>query len=359
MTCANVCIKRMRDPSINCIAANLLQKVGQAGAFRLITLAGGANNRVFQIRAGKNVFLLKIYFRDAFDRRDRLGTEYSFLSFAWNHGITCVPRPYAVDWKNGAALYEFISGRRFRAGDISLDTVRQAADFFIQMNLNLSSPEAAKLPTASEACFSMNEHMECVRRRVARLVLISGQTQYDRQAVTFIQTRLFPAWQQIESIISRLSQRLFKSFTQPIRPIVRRISPSDFGFHNAILPRMGTIRFIDFEYAGWDDPAKTVCDFFCQVAMPVPQSFLPFFTKAILADQTKHEQEACRRRIRFLLPLYQIKWGCILLNEFLPTDSARRDFAQAGESRIKRKARQLKKANALFDRLVFPKEIDL
>ena len=33
------------------------------------------------------------------------------------------------------------------------------------------------------------------------------------------------------------------------------ILPGDFGFHNAIRTTKG-VKFIDFEFAGWDDPAK-------------------------------------------------------------------------------------------------------
>ena len=40
------------------------------------------------------------------------------------------------------------------------------------------------------------------------------------------------------------------------------ISPSDFGLHNAKLGEDGKLAFFDFEYAGWDDPAKTIADFF-------------------------------------------------------------------------------------------------
>ena len=32
------------------------------------------------------------------------------------------------------------------------------------------------------------------------------------------------------------------------------------------------LRFLDFEYAGWDDPAKLIGDFFCQPAIPAPHS---------------------------------------------------------------------------------------
>ena len=56
---------------------------------------------------------------------------------------------------------------------------------------------------------------------------------------------------------------------RPLDQQDRCLSPSDFGFHNA-LAQGETVRFIDFEYAGWDDPAKTVCDFFHHPGVPVP-----------------------------------------------------------------------------------------
>ena len=49
-----------------------------------------------------------------------------------------------------------------------------------------------------------------------------------------------------------------------LAPQHRCLSPSDFGFHNALLrgrPGVPGARdwvFLDFEYFGWDDPAKTV-----------------------------------------------------------------------------------------------------
>ena len=61
------------------------------------------------------------------------------------------------------------------------------------------------------------------------------------------------------------------------------LSPSDFGFHNALLGPDGKLCFIDFEYAGWDDPAKLICDFFCQPQTPVPQAHLGFICQR--ADQ--------------------------------------------------------------------------
>jgi hypothetical protein len=49
----------------------------------------------------------------------------------------------------------------------------------------------------------------------------------------------------------------------------RTLSPSDFGLHNAIRRPDGSLAFVDFEYFGWDDPAKTLVDFVLHPGMLV------------------------------------------------------------------------------------------
>lgn len=130
----------------------------------------------------------------------------------------------------------------------------------------------------------------------------------------------------------------------------RCISPSDFGFHNALLTDDGRLRFIDFEYAGWDDPAKTVCDFFCQPALPVPLEYYGTFIDAVVAG-LQEPQKHCQR-IDLLLPVYQIKWCCILLNNFLEVGSWRRHFAGETVDQEEQKVRQLQKARMALQSLV-------
>ena len=121
-------------------------------------------------------------------------------------------------------------------------------------------------------------------------------------------------------------------------PRQRVVSPSDFGFHNCLVTDAG-LRFIDFEYAGWDDPAKMACDFFYQPEVPVPQPFLPGFIERVEAV------------VRLLLPVYGVKWCCIMLNEFLPMGDTRRAFARADISLESRRADQLRKVEAALARL--------
>jgi hypothetical protein len=105
------------------------------------------------------------------------------------------------------------------------------------------------------------------------------------------------------------------------------------------------LKFIDFEYAGWDDPAKLVCDFFCQPKVPVDMKYFSSFTDSI--SSLSFDKEAFREKCKILLPVYKIKWCCIMLNDFLVVDNNRRSFAKQGNSII-RKQDQLIKAKQYF-----------
>ncbi len=300
----------------------LLDQVGLRGPFLLTPLRGGSNNRVFRVETRNGATLLKQYFHHPDDMRDRLGTEFAFATFAWTHGLRCIPKPLVCDSKKRLGLFEYIEGQPLQADDVNEDAVNAALLFFSDLNRHKNSSDAAVLPLASEACFSLAEHLQSVERRVMKLQMIE-----DKSAQQFVRDELMPAWNKIVKSIP--------ADDAPIPLAERCLSPSDFGFHNALRGMDGRIRFLDFEYAGWDDPAKLVCDFFCQPAVPVSSAYLKQFTREVAGDQAE-------KRITLLLPLYRVKWCCILLNEFLPTESTRRRFAR-GKIENK-KHQQLEKA---------------
>jgi hypothetical protein len=128
----------------------------------------------------------------------------------------------------------------------------------------------------------------------------------------------------------------------------RCLSPSDFGFHNALLTADG-LKFFDFEYAGWDDPAKLCCDFFCQPQLPVALTHWELFVNGLAVALGAKDLPA---RARLLVPAYQIKWCCIMLNEFLRGEQSRREFALGGGAAEERKRIQLDKAQAALRRQI-------
>ncbi len=330
-------------------ATELFEKTGLGGGPVLTPLLGGANNRVFKAVVGDNSILLKAYFQHPDDPRDRLGAEFSFSTFAWQNGLRCLPQPIARDATNHLGLYEYVEGRRLSPKEVTERVVEEALGFYQELNRHREQPDAVRLPNGSEACFSIGEHLRCVERRMERLLAIEGSSSIDRAADSFIRHDLASAWMDVVDRTRGHCRELGLPLDQEIPRKDRRLSPSDFGFHNAILPVDDRLRFIDFEYAGWDDPAKMVCDFFCQPAVPVPPEYFEPFTRSVasgLSDPDLH-----RARIETLLPLYQLKWCCILLNDFLSVGGHRRRYAESGLLEEDRKARQLRKAQEALHRL--------
>jgi hypothetical protein len=326
----------------------LAARAGLGVAQKIERLAGGANNRVFRLTTTSgNEAVLKAYFRHPDDPRDRLGVEFAFARYAWTAGVRCLPQPLAYDDPSGLGLFEYVRGRRLLPEEVDEAAIDQALRFFTALNESRHGSDAARLPLASEACFSVEDHLACVRRRLERLTTLPVCTDLESEARTLVQGNLIPAWNEIEAEVRR-AQPLGRDVQ--LAQAERVLSPSDFGYHNALLAEDGRLRFLDFEYAGWDDPVKLVCDFFCQPAVPAPPAAFARFARTIATVLPRPEVFLARTNL--LLPVYQTKWCCILLNEFLPAGHRRRQFASPVSGLEERQAQQLDKARQGFAALV-------
>jgi len=321
------------------LTSKLMASAGRGEPRALSRLAGGKNNQVYRVDTGmERPLVLKRYFIDARDQRDRLGAEWNFLSAAWSRGIRCIPEPLAYDATAHAALYGFVEGRKLTAAEVASAHVDTAIDFVLAVNAR----PRAELAPASEACFSLSEHIATVERRVARLAALDPGAPHARDARLFVSSRLKPAWEAVKSRLAVEASQAGLAMHDRLSPADCCLSPSDFGFHNALVDEAGRLSFLDFEYAGRDDPAKLVSDFFCQPDIAVPLAYHAAFI-ARLADGLMLEAKG-RARCRLLLDAYRIKWTCIILNDFLPLGDARRTFADESD-RATRCAAQLAKAD--------------
>jgi hypothetical protein len=324
---------------------SLLTRAGLPGPFQVRDLPGGGNNKVYRIQTPGKAALLKVYFRDPADTRDRLGAEFAFSTFAWNAGIRVIPQPLAQDEAEGMAMYEFLDGRPLVSAEVNESAVQQAISLFCEVNRHKVRPDAQLLRSGSEACFTMAEHLACVDRRMKRFIQLDCTRPVGHEARKLVDERLIPAWTRIRANVVANGAAL----DAPLQPGDRCLSPSDFGFHNSIDDGSGRLKFVDFEYAGWDDPAKTVCDFFCQPDVVVPPSFFGSVSRAFVADLS--DPESHLRRIDLLLPVYRVKWCCIMLNDFLPLGSRRRAFAKDPAAQEQRRIEQLRKVRLSLDAL--------
>jgi hypothetical protein len=283
----------------------------------------GGNNRVFCLgMADGSRLALKYYPSQQVDRRDRLGQEYEALSFLAQHGVELTPRPLASDRDENCALYEWFDGEaavlRPQPGDVD-----QLADFLVDLQKLREAPGAKSLRTASAGIFSPAEAVAQCEQRLHRLLEQAGADPALRE---FIDRDLAPSAALAHRRVETRYAKLGRDPATELAPAQRALSPSDFGLHNAMRSETGRLRFIDFEYFGWDDPVKLASD----TALH-PGSNFPEPGARRLIERLSREFEpldpafAVRRDV--LYPVFGLIWCLIILNDFLPESRSRRVMA--------------------------------
>ncbi|MBI5625229.1 MAG: hypothetical protein HY924_15735 [Elusimicrobia bacterium] len=333
-------------PEASPVAARIERLLGRK-VRSLGRLRGGRNSRVYLASAdGDQRFIVKRYFRHPSDRRDRLGVEFGGLKFLWKRGMRCIPEPIAADPAGGLALYRQVDGSPIRGSNVAEEDIRQAVRFLADLKALSRLTAARALPPASEACFSVAAIVRNLRLRLAALTPSSARTPSHAALRDFVKRDLEPsvhdfgAWSRSRLTHARIS------YAAPLKRAERTLSPSDFGFHNALRDRSGGIIFLDFEYFGWDDPAKAISDFLLHPAMRLCRDHKVRFVEGCLdrLDATGH----LAARLSAVFPLFGLKWCMILLNEFVPRLRLRRDFAAGRQASEDVLDRQLEKARRML-----------
>ena len=294
-------------------------------------VGGGGNSRIYKLpgpHAGK------VYFGQRRHDRNRLEVEFNALQFLWKHGVRCVPRPIAADAQTGHAVYEFIDGTKLSGADVTEADIDAAVEFLATLKRLASAPDAAALPPAAEACFAVPAVVENLQTRLARVTAVPALQD-------FLNDRFRPT-------LTRVMERLPVEAELPLEQ--RTLSPSDFGFHNALRRPDGRLAFLDLEYFGWDDPAKMVSDFLLHPALELPEPLKRRFADGVYRRFGANKSLA--NRVETVYPLFGLKWCLIMLNEFVPEDLQRRGFASGGSlDRAAAQARQLDKARRMLARI--------
>jgi|LauGreDrversion4_1035100.scaffolds.fasta_scaffold22289_3 hypothetical protein len=297
--------------------------------FQSNRIRAGRNSAVYKISYNKSSWILKHYFSHSSQSKSRLLTEYHFLEFLSDANISNVASPIAMDKKNQLALYTFLPGKI--PSEISLFHIDEATDFILKLYSLKDNANAALIDRAVDSCYTLNEHIDLVDMRIREL---SGSCDHSPEFTEWFNGTLVPTWQNIKSQIAQ--NDIFE------KSEILTISPSDFGFHNA-LDCDCRLSFVDFEYAGWDSLSKLACDFICQPEVPISNEQANYFLEMMAKEISSPE---FNNRIKFLLPLHRIKWCCIMLNVFKST--GRLKFAHSGVVASDILNIQLNKAKSYF-----------
>lgn len=299
------------------------------------------NNRTYTIENNGNRYFAKQFFQNKDDLRNRFNAEFAFGSYAQKAAPGFTPRIIASDAVNRIIIYEFINGKALRKNEIGEIEIRQAAAFFCELNEKTSLQSADTLLPASEACFSITDHLTLIDNRIRQLGLIKPESEEDEQALVLIE-KIKTIWNGIVTEIHSSCHTHGFDLKEELPAQCRVVSTSDFGFHNALAGEKGKLIFLDFEYAGWDDPAKMLGDFFGQIQIPVPETFFDFFVELTFSHLPSADY--LTKRARILYPAFRMKWACIAMNVYLPVHLDRRKFSNPDLDVAELKRTQLAKA---------------
>jgi len=304
-------------------------------------LAGGRNNRVFRVETTAGTVAAKQYFPGG--DWDRIEAETRFLRFCRDKGIRRTPRFLAEDRAAFLALHEWLDGTTLKPGAVTTDNVGDAAAFLKELRRAARDAELAAYPAARDACLRLEDFFRSPRQRLRELrdalAANSRKAPVAEKAERFLETVLLPKWPHIERLA--LEKITVPDLTTPFDSRLCFVSPSDFGFHNALLSANGEVRFVDFEYAGRDSVAKAIADFVCQPSAPPPTGALDMLIDAVAAGPLiRNELSGI---LDIAMPLARMKFCCIILNDFKNMDAKRRLFS-LGPAMTNRLAEQLDKA---------------
>ncbi len=303
----------------------------------------GGNNRIFKVATVEAAYALKVYPVIADDPRDRLGVEFTALSFMSGHGLGNVPGPVRQDPTANLGLFEWIEGEAIEfPTEMDIDA---AVEFAGTLHRLSGLDEARRLPNASEACLSAAETLDQVARRLTRL----DKAAANHPALAAFLTRDFrPAFEARRDATWKQLATWAEDPADQLDVARLTLSPSDFGFHNSLRVPSGEVVFFDFEYFGWDDPVKLTSDFILHPGMSLTEGQRRRFVEG--AKTVFSGDKTFASRLALMYAFFGYRWCMIILNEFLPERWRRRAFATE-QDRTAAQLRQLEKARLLLDRV--------
>jgi len=312
-------------------------------------VAGGGNNELFRVELkGYGDVAVKRYSDGGQGMSERLKREYTAVSFLNRAKISCVPTALKCDYAHGLGFYSWVDGRKLSSGDISEGEIDQVVNFLSALSELSLGEDAKDLPQAKDAGLSVESVVMQIYNRLTRFEAVKSS---NLELADFLDGRYARALLVVTEKLELECRRLGIGLSKELERCYQTLSPSDYGFHNALRGKNGKLTFLDFEYFGWDDPVKMLCDFMWHPGMDLSVNCKRYFIEKAV------DRFSCDpffiMRLRLFYPLYGLIWALILLNDFLPNVWGARERAGIVTRNCKDEILQakLEKAGAYLSRI--------
>jgi hypothetical protein len=277
------------------------------------------NNRLLHLWShDEREAVVKIYYRDD---RHRLDREYSVLRFLNTRGMAELPMALLRDDDLGCAVYSFEDGTCRSGPALTMKQVEAIAAFAAALHHIRPGTPGAGFRASVGATFSLADQVAAIRRR------LSWFTSFARNPAAFPSVRALCAEIDVETVIERLIDIVLHGATDKIVPREAwSLTSGDLAPHNILVHDDGSIRVLDFEYSGWDDPVISSGDF---LASDSCQGLAPECTLAYVSAfrELAGLSDAEIARSRRVAALMEIGWSVVHLSLVVPERFAVKQFA--------------------------------
>jgi hypothetical protein len=278
-----------------------------------VSFAGsGSNSRIFKIKTSEQDYALKFFRKNPNDVNNRLAAELAASQFFKKFNIPNTSELIQYSDIYNCALFNWIEGTKIE--QITRSEIDGALSFIRKIFQVKHGPEVNSFPFGIEACVS---GIEVVNQIKKRLINLERSASLHNELSTLLTNKFKPLLNEITITANETYVLSNHNFNDQIKDELLILSPVDFGFHNAILKNKQLI-FFDFEYFGWDDPTHLIADTVLHPGMIISNEDKKYFMEVSL-ELLRKRDPFIENRYAALIPLYALRWACIILNPFLDT----------------------------------------
>jgi len=216
------------------------------------------NNFLYELHTQHDeTYVLKRFFEKGSGDHDRLRTEVKSLEALADAGVGQIPGALWTDKKDWV-LFDFVPGKS--PEKVGNKDVNALTRWLLALDDKSAALRNKRLPPAHDARLSLRSYLDGINR-LWNPVLEAAQRKGPQSVMLFMMTDLEQLRQDNINHFYLWCKREKWDLDKPLARKEQIFSPGDFGFHNTLRHRE-TLTFLDFEHAGWDDPAKMLADFF-------------------------------------------------------------------------------------------------
>jgi thiamine kinase-like enzyme len=287
-------------------------------------LSSSGNNRIYKVemKSGQK-YVVKQYLQLEEDSRPRLQAEFEHLGALWEIGLRNIPQPFVRE--ESRAVYSLIEGMPVKS--VGSEEMARVLSFLSHLSDVSSKLSGFSILPGSDSRTCLGDYIDQIEKRYDRIILGATDSEWEKETCEFMTQSVLPHKVFIFNKFYDSIECLGWNAQRPFLENEQMFCPSDLGFHNILSDthNQGELFFLDFEYSGWDDPAKLLADFFHHVGQQVSWEHKWYLLEQFAAH--RKQDPDFLRRWQTVIDLIGLEWVLIVLNVVDPNEMERKRFA--------------------------------